>query len=222
MTVCVRSAVWAFVLRGSLAFSLGACGPIAAPSSSGSASLGSAPPNSASPSSAGAATASSSSAALGASGEASNCAEALAYRPEGRAEQWIALSGSALTVTGDLVLAPSLAQFQYFRPAGLRFLGNQALGPSAAALMGGSCAAVFHLVVDPAPTAGEARLCEGTEAGALAARLSNDGERLSVTVYPAGVEPAAGAEPCQSYRYARLGLNSASSPSGEAGGSPAP
>jgi len=136
----------------------------------------------------------------------STCADSLAYRPEGRAEQWVAISGPALTVTGDLTLAPSLAQFERFRPAGLRFQGNQDLGPLATALMGGSCAAVFALVVDPAPVAGEARLCGEVEAGALAARLSEDRERLSVAVFPAGAEPGAGADPCQSYSYVRLNL----------------
>lgn len=137
----------------------------------------------------------------------SSCVDALAYRPEGRAEQWVAISGPALTVTGDLTLAPSLAQFQHFRPAGLRFQGNQELGPLATALMGGSCAAVFALVVDPAPVAGEGRLCGGADAGAIAARLSEDAERLSVAVFPAGTDPAAGADPCQTYSYVRLTLD---------------
>jgi hypothetical protein len=151
------------------------------------------------------------SAAPGASSSAaaveSSCVDALAYRPDGRAEQWVAISGSALTVTGDLTLAPSLAQFQHFRPAGLRFQGNQELGPLAAALMGGSCAAVSALVVDPAPVAGDARLCLEAEAGAIAARLSDDAARLSVAVFPAGSDPAAGADPCQAYSYVRLTLN---------------
>jgi hypothetical protein len=70
-------------------------------------------------------------------------------------------------------------------------------------LLGGSCASVFTLVVDPVPVEDKPSLCAGAHAGFIAARTDEAGERLSLAVFAAEADPSAGADPCQVLSFVR-------------------
>jgi hypothetical protein len=133
----------------------------------------------------------------------SSCEDALAYTPDEGAVQWSAVSGSAITVSGDVILAPALAKFENFRPSGLRFLGRHEVGPLASAFMNGRCAAIFSLVVDPIPEGESGPLCANGRAAFLAARVDEEGERLSLTIYSDTADPQRGGEPCRALDFVR-------------------
>jgi GNAT superfamily N-acetyltransferase len=128
----------------------------------------------------------------------------LAYKPVEAATQWSAVSGSALTITGDVILAPALAKFENFRPSGLRYMGRHEVGPLGSAFMNGRCAAIYALVVDPEPEGeGSGSLCPNGRAAFMAARVDEAGERLSLTVYSDTADPQRGGEPCRALDFVR-------------------
>jgi hypothetical protein len=133
----------------------------------------------------------------------STCEDALAYRPVEGAVQWSAVSGSAITVSGDVILAPALAKFENFRPSGLRYLGRHEVGPLAAAFMNGRCAAIYALVADPARESPGDGLCLNGRAAFLAARIDQAGERLSLTIYSETADPQRGGEPCRALDFVK-------------------
>ncbi len=135
--------------------------------------------------------------------QASTCLDPRAYRPTDGAAQWSAVSGSAITLSGDVILAPALAKFQNFGPTGLRFMGAHEVGPLSAAFMGGPCAAIFALVADPAPEGDGGHLCANGRAAFMAARVDEAGERLSLTIYTDTADPMRGGEPCRSLDFVR-------------------
>ncbi len=125
------------------------------------------------------------------SGTAASCAEATAYVPE-KAEAWIALSTTAMAITGDISITKDQIRFANGVTTSLRYLGSvkTSVKSGGVTFFDGLCVALYAIDAPHIPPLLQGTtICGNDGINYLAIGVSKSSDRLHIAAYERGAEP---------------------------------